>query len=91
MFAWKTLLSRKLELVVSELETKKKKIGLSKSRTRSEGPAKIEQTLELISTIFETMVSCDPELTPPPDVSTELTSIISIQTRKLRVKIGHFL
>lgn len=86
---WKTLLARKLEAVVTETENKKRRTVLASSSTshrgmgrRTEGPAKVEQTLELISAIFEVLISCDPEMSPPPDVITELSSIISIQNRK---------
>ena len=49
---------------------------------RSDGPAKIEQTLELISVVFEVMLSCDPEMCPQPDVQTELSSVVHAQNRK---------
>ena len=82
------MLARKLEGVVTETENKKRRTVLTSgppqrgANRRTEGPAKVEQTLELISAIFEVLLSCDPEMSPPPDVVTELSSIISIQSRK---------
>ena len=42
----------------------------------------MEQTLELVATIFEILVSSDPEMSPPPEVQTELSAVVHAQNRK---------
>ena len=85
MFVWKTLFSSKFDAVAVEIQTKKKKMTFSSQKTtqkRSEGSAKIEMTLEIASNLFEALIANDPDSSPAPDVSTELSKLPTIDSKK---------
>ena len=86
MFVWKTLFASKFDAIVQEIQIKKKKITLSSSQKssikRSEGPAKIEHTLEIASNLLDALITNDPDASPPPDVSTELSKLPTMDSKK---------
>ena len=86
MFVWKTLFASKFDAIVQEIQNKKKKITLSSSQKssikRSEGPAKIEHTLEIASNLLDALIANDPDASPPPDVSTELSKLPTMDSKK---------
>ena len=85
MFVWKTLFASKFDAIAAEIQTKKKKLTLSSQKTaqkRSEGGAKIEMTLEIASNLLEALISNDPDSSPAPDLTTELSKLSSIDSKK---------
>ena len=58
---------------------KRKKASLLSSKKgvskRTDSPAKIDQTLEIIGGLLDILLSADTDETPPPDITTELSAI----------------